>query len=140
MTPRRILTDALWAQMEAVLAAIRPRVGRPSIGGDRMFGEAVLYPTRADRPWRDLPADFGQWDTGYQRLRSGERQGLWAAWWCRVQPGSGAEEMWSARYVDATSRRAHPPAAGAAHKGAVRPPRPAAVSRFPPTAAVMDRA
>ncbi len=124
MAPRLILTDDMWVRIETVRAEIRPRVGRPSILGDRMFGEAVLYPTRAGSPGRDLPADCGQWDTGYPRVRTGERPGLGAAWGRRVPPVSGAAELWAARYVDSTIRRAHPHAAGAAQQGAVRQPQP----------------
>ncbi len=124
MAPRLIRTDALGVRIETVRAAIRPRGGRPSMWGARLFGEAVLYPTRAGRPGRARPADCGTWDTGYPRWRTGERPGLGAAGGRRVPPVSGAAELWAARYVDAPRRRAHPQAAGAAPKGAVRQPQP----------------
>ena len=89
-----------------------------------MCGEAVLYPVRVGSPWRDLPADCGTWDTVYQRFRTWEHQGLWAALWRRIQPGSGEAKLWAALSGDATLLRAHPQAAGAAPKGAVRKPRP----------------
>ncbi len=124
MAPRRILPDALWARMEAVLAEIRPHRGRPPISGGRRFVAAVRYRVRVGSPWRDRPADFGQWDTGYPRFRPWEHQGLWAAGWRRVQPGSGEAKRWAALDVAATIMRAHRQAAGAAPKGAVRKPRP----------------
>ncbi len=89
-----------------------------------MCGEAVLYPVRVGSPWRDLPADCGTWDTVYQRFRTWAHQGLWAALWRRGQPGSGEAKLWAALSGDATLLRAHPQAAGAAPKGAVRKPRP----------------
>ncbi len=67
-----------------------------------MCGEAVLYPVRVGSPWRDLPADCGKWDTVSQRFRTWEHQGLWAALWRRVQPGSGEAKLWAALSVDST--------------------------------------
>ena len=43
MAVRLILTDDMWARLQAVRDAIRPAAGLPLILGDRMFVEAMLY-------------------------------------------------------------------------------------------------
>ena len=34
-----------------------------------MFIEAVLWIARTGSPWRDLPAQFGNWSTAFRRFR-----------------------------------------------------------------------
>ena len=43
----------------------------PSGSDNRMFLEAVLWIARTGSPWRDLPAEFGQWNTVFRRCREG---------------------------------------------------------------------
>jgi len=35
----------------------------------RLFLEAVLWIARTSSPWRDLPPDFGKWNTVFKRYR-----------------------------------------------------------------------
>ena len=63
-----ILTDAQWARMEPHCLGRKSDPGR--IGGDgRLFLEAVLWIARTGAPWRDLPEDFGNWNTTFKRFR-----------------------------------------------------------------------
>ncbi|MEH6695616.1 MAG: transposase, partial [Hyphomonas sp.] len=65
---RLILTDAQWAQVSPFCLGKKTDPGRT--GGDgRMFLEAVLWIARTGSPWRDLPAEFGNWNTVFQRFR-----------------------------------------------------------------------
>ena len=68
MSIRWVLTDAQWAKMEPHC------LGKPSDPGrsgtdNRRFVEAVLWIARTGSPWRDLPPEFGKWNTVFQRFR-----------------------------------------------------------------------
>ena len=65
---RFVMTDGLWKRLE-------PRLpGKISDSGvtaknNRLFLEAVLWRVRTGSPWRDLSADFGNWNTQFRRFR-----------------------------------------------------------------------
>jgi len=65
---RRSLTDAQWAKMQP---HCRGKVSDPGrTGGDnRLFLEAVLWISRTGSRWRDLPPEFGKWNTVFKRFR-----------------------------------------------------------------------
>ena len=44
---------------------------------NRWFLEAVLWIGRTGGPWRDLPVQFGRWDTVYIRFSRWRRKGVW---------------------------------------------------------------
>ena len=114
MSVRLLLTDAAWAEIAPILAAIKSRAGSPPVLSDRMFLEAVLYLARTGTPWRDLPEAFGHWDAVYNRFRRWERRGLWRQLWERLQ--TDASPRTRHLFIDATIVRAHQHAAGALKK------------------------
>ena len=65
---RTMLTDAQWAKMAPHCLGKRSDPGRTGSDG-RLFLEAVLWIARTGAPWRDLPADFGRWNTVFKRFR-----------------------------------------------------------------------
>ena len=65
---RFVLTDRQWAIIEPL------RLGRADTRGstgrdNRLFLEAVLWIARTDAPWRDLPPEFGNWNSTFKRFR-----------------------------------------------------------------------
>ena len=72
---RKQLSDAQWAKVEAVLTSKRGR-GRPP-KDNRNFIEAVLWWRRTSVPWRDLPDDFGPWQTVLNRFDRWAKSGKW---------------------------------------------------------------
>ena len=42
-----------------------------------MFVDAVLWLVRAGAPWRDLPKEFGNWNSVFQRFRRWAKKGVW---------------------------------------------------------------
>jgi transposase len=65
---RLSLTDAQWIRIEPHCLGKKTDPGRT--GGDaRLFLEAVLWIARTGAPWRDLPVQFGHWNTVFKRFR-----------------------------------------------------------------------
>ena len=65
---RHVLSDAQWAKMESHCRGKKSDPGR-SGKDNRRFVEAVLWIARTGSPWRDLPAEFGHWNTVFKRFR-----------------------------------------------------------------------
>ena len=116
-TVRKILSEKIWQILEpAMLAAKHSRAGAPGKLSDRDFIEAILYHNRVGGPWRDLPPVLGYWHAIYMRFRRWEARGVWARLWANLQSARFAEAR--ALFIDSTTIRAHPHAAGAPKKTA----------------------
>ena len=81
----------------------------------RQVIDGVLWRTRTGCPWRDLPADYGNWKTVYNRHRRWSGDGTWSRVLARLRRDCdrGADQDEWAVGVDATVVRAHQHAAGA---------------------------
>lgn len=62
--PRRMLTDELWPKLKAILRQQRI-YDKPFL---RDMVEGMLYRMRVGCPWRDLPKEFGCWNTIFQKF------------------------------------------------------------------------
>ena len=133
MALRLVITDAVWAELAAVLRTIKHHAGSPPQLSDRMFIEAVLYQARTGIPWRDLPDDFGHWDAVSNRLRRWEARNLWKRLWQHRQPNGC--QVAKQVFIDSTIMRAHQHAAGARKKTVGKTPRlwVALGAAFPPS-------
>ena len=63
---RLTLSDAQWAKIAPYCAGKETDVGRTAVN-NRLFIEAVLWIVRTGSPWRDLPPEFGNWNSVYKR-------------------------------------------------------------------------
>lgn len=71
---RSSLTDELWAKIEPLCSGKNGDPGQT--GGDaRLFLEGVLWIARTGSPWRDLPGDFGNWNSVFKRFRRWVKNG-----------------------------------------------------------------
>ena len=60
---RFVIDDVMWDKLEQLLPAPKGRHGKD----DRLFLEAVCWVIRTGAPWRDLPPDYGNWKSVYNR-------------------------------------------------------------------------
>ena len=65
---RTALTDAQWAIIAPHCLGRESDLGQTG-PGPRLFVEAVLWIARTGCPWRNLPDDFGKWNTVFKRFR-----------------------------------------------------------------------
>lgn len=76
MRTRDELTEAEWAIVEPLLPPERGRNCRPALD-NRPFVNGMLWIARTGLPWRELPAEYGKWNSVYQRFRRWSMTGVW---------------------------------------------------------------
>lgn len=93
-------------------------VGRPA-RNQRKLIDGVRWRVRTGVPWRDLPVEYGHWQTVYGLFRRWQRAGVWARILVesQVRADTAGRIEWSVN-VDSTVCRAHQHAAGARRDGA----------------------
>jgi transposase len=108
-----MVSDAAWARMEPLLPDVSPRRGG-RWRAHRQVIEAIAWRFRTGSPWRDLPAEFGPWQTAWKRLDRWTRDGTWERLLMAAQADADAagELDWMVS-VDSSVVRAHQHAAGA---------------------------
>lgn len=109
-----MLDDEMWAQVEAVLPPVKGPMGRP-MRDHRLLVEGAIYRYRTGVAWRDLPADFGPWQTVWKRHHRFSTDGTWdkVLIALQVQADARGEIDWRLS-VDSTSARVHQHGATAA--------------------------
>jgi transposase len=70
------LTDAEWELVRSLLPPQRPPTGRPR-HDHRTLLSGIVWVMRTRSSWRDLPNEFGKWETAYKRYRLWHDTGLW---------------------------------------------------------------
>lgn len=70
------LTVGEWDAVRALLPPQRPPVGRPRHDHRTVLG-GIVWVVRTRASWRDMPAEFGKWETAYRRYRLWRDTGLW---------------------------------------------------------------
>ncbi len=70
------MTEAEWELVRDLLPPQRPRTGRPRHDHRAVLG-GILSVVRTDASWREMPEEFGKWETAYRRYRLWRDSGLW---------------------------------------------------------------
>ena len=74
---RLMLSDELWSKLRTIMRQ-QGIYDKPDL---RLMVEAMLYRMRVGCPWRDLPAEFGSWNSIYQKFNR---------WSSKIGVGSGS--------------------------------------------------
>ena len=109
--PRTILRDDQWERIAFLLQGKPGDCGRNG-NDNRLFVEAVLWVGRTGSPWRDLPVEFGPWNSAYVRFARWSDKQIWHKVFAVLRQDADFEEV----FLDSTVVRAHQHAAGAAKK------------------------
>ena len=101
-----MLSDEMWARVEPLLPAQYGK-GRP-FRDHRQVIEGIVFRYRAGIPWRDLPREFGPWQTAWKRHRRFSLDGTWDEVLAILQAEADAvgEIDWRVS-VDSSSSRVH---------------------------------
>ena len=70
------LTDARWDRIAPLLTPQKPVIGRPN-KDHRTILAGILWVIKTGSPWRDLPEEFGPWETIRSRYDRWRRTGIW---------------------------------------------------------------
>ncbi len=113
---RRILSDSQWARVALLLPGKNGDPGR-SARDNREFLEAVLWMARTGAPWRDLPSEFGLWNSLFQRFRRWAHKGVFERVFKELSAAADFEYV----LVDGSIVRLHQHGAGAQGGPAAKP-------------------
>ena len=72
----RVFTNDQWARIEPLLPSSDGQRGRP-FRNHRQVVEGIAYRYRCGIAWRDLPEQFGPWQTVWKRHRRFAADGIW---------------------------------------------------------------
>jgi putative transposase len=116
MTRVGVISDEFWAVVESLMPSDEGKRGRP-FAEHRLVLEGIAWRFRTCSPWRDLPADFGPWQTVWKRHHRFSFDGTYQRMldvvgqrWVNGDLDEGLARLLS---VDSTVVRAHQHAAGA---------------------------
>ena len=101
------MTDSQWERIRELLPSSDGLVGRP-FRDHRQVVEGIVYRYRTGIAWRDLPEEFGPWQTVWKRHRRFSLDGTWDRLLSRLlaEADAAGEIDWSVS-IDSTINRAH---------------------------------
>jgi transposase len=100
------MEDREWALFERFVVA---RTGKPP-GNHRRVLDGVFWISRTGAQWRDLPEEFGKWNSVFRQSRRWADSGVWDVM-LEALAGSKVSDT-TLQMIDATIVRAHHCAAG----------------------------
>ena len=80
---RRMLNDRQWRRISPLLTGKHGDPGRTG-ANNRLTLEGILWIVRTGAPWRDLPPEFGKWNTIYIRFRRWAEAGVLRRLYARI--------------------------------------------------------
>lgn len=97
----------MWARIEPLLPCSDGQRGRP-FREHRQVVEGIVYRLRTAVPWRDLPAEFGPWQTVWKRHNRFAKDGTWdrVLTALHVEADAAGRLDWTVS-VDSTVARVH---------------------------------
>jgi putative transposase len=104
---RCVVSDEAWAWLAPQLPSSAGRRGG-RWRDHRQVIEAIAWKYRTGSPWRELPEQFGPWQTAYEQLTRWNADGTWGWPLARAQADADAagELNWLVA-VDSTAVRVH---------------------------------
>jgi transposase len=107
MTRAAVLSDDMWARIKPLLPPVKGAMGKP-MKPHRPLVEGAIYRYRTRLAWRDLPAEFGPWQTVWKRHHRFSLDGTWDSVLSALQSAADAEGGIDWRVsVDSTISRVH---------------------------------
>ena len=106
MPSRYALTDEQWARIAELLPGKRTDSGRTAVN-NRLFVDAVIYVAKTGIPWRDLPAEYGKWNSVWRRFDRWSQRNIWSELAKAIDEPDLVELQ-----VDSTSVKVHQVASG----------------------------
>ena len=105
---RHDISNTAWVLIEPYMLGQRGQWG--GIADDnRRFVNAVFWILRTGAPWRDLPSEYGNWNSVAKRFRRWVENGLWENILEKIIDDPDYEWL----MIDASHIKVHPHAAGA---------------------------
>lgn len=109
------LSDDKWDRIKHLCLGKDSDRGRTGTD-NRLFIEALIYVARTGVPWRDLPQEFGNWNSVYRRFARWSEAGVWQKVFAELSVGGDFELV----ALDSTIVRAHQHAHGAQKKREIK--------------------
>ena len=107
MTREPVLDDEMWARIEPLLPPVKGTRGRP-MRDHRQLIEGAIHRYRTGVAWRDLPAEFGPWQTVWKRHHRFATDGTWDRVLTALQTQADADGDLDWRIsIDSTVARVH---------------------------------
>lgn len=106
---RGLMSDAEWAFFAPFLIENRTQGGRRPLDHRRVL-DGVLYVTRTGVPWRDLPPEFGNWNSVHRQYRRWTEAGIWDVMLAALSDSEASDN--TLQMIDSTIVRVHQHAAG----------------------------
>ncbi|WP_062328465.1 transposase [Treponema endosymbiont of Eucomonympha sp.] len=73
---RHDISDEAWERIKDLLPGQAGKHGRVA-KDNRLFINAAAWQTRTGAPWRDIPPEFGNWNSIHKRFCRWRDKGIW---------------------------------------------------------------